>query len=214
MIRINLLPEEFRVRKRGLRISKRWLHVGVPVVGFFLILSLLTLWQRSCLDRLEDEILQTRVEAERQKADLELVQRLAAFKEKVLQRMQAVEQLNRNRTRWIEILTALSQSVPGDMWLVSFKEDKGDQGPRARIQGMSFSLKPIALFMDNLVETQRFSHAQFTRAQRMLIPHGMAYDFEVLADLAAYERKAASLKDSSQEDAKKGKSKKGKNNKS
>jgi Tfp pilus assembly protein PilN len=212
MIRINLLPEEFRVRKRRLRISVRWLYVVAPVVGLFLILSLLTLWQQSRLGRLEDEILQTKAEAERHKADLQLVQELAAVKEKVLQRMQAVEQLNRNRTRWIEILTALSQSVPGDMWLASFKEDRGDGRPRARVQGMSFSLMPIAFFMDNLDETQWFSSSQFTRAHRIFVPHGIAYDFEVLADLMDYERRAVTKKDSPQKDLKK--DKKGKSKKS
>jgi len=208
MIRINLLPDEFRVRKRRVRISVRWLYVAIPVVGFFLILFLLTLWQQSRLGRLEAEILQTRIEAERQKADLKLVRELAAVKEKVLQRMQAVEQLNRNRTRWIEILTSLSQSVPGDMWLASFKEDKGDKGPQARIQGMSFSLMPIAFFMDNLDETRWFSSSQFTRAQRVFVPHGIAYDFEILADLMDYERRAATQQDSLQKDLKKSKKEK------
>lgn len=212
MIRINLLPEEFRVRKRRIRISARWLYVVGPVVGFFLILFALTLWQQSRLGRLDDEILQTRIEAERHKADLRLVQELAAVKEKVLQRMQAVEELNRNRTRWIEILTALSQSVPGDMWLASFMEDIGNGNPRARIQGMSFSLMPIAFFMDNLDESRWFSHSQFTRAHRVFVPHGIAYDFEVLADLMDYERRAAAQKGSPEKDlkkSKKGKSKKG-----
>jgi Tfp pilus assembly protein PilN len=212
MIRINLLPEEFRVRKRRIRISARWLYVVGPVVGFFLILFALTLWQQSRLGRMDDEILQTRAEAERHKADLRLVQELAAVKEKVLQRMQAVEELNRNRTRWIEILTALSQSVPGDMWLASFKEDIGNGNPRARIQGVSFSLMPIAFFMDNLDETQWFSRSQFTRAHRVFVPHGIAYDFEVLADLMDYERRAVAQKDSPKKDlkkGKKGKSKKG-----
>ncbi|MCK4597372.1 hypothetical protein KAU04_05000, partial [bacterium] len=88
MIRINLLPEEFQSRKRKLRISPHWGFVVAAVVGFFLLLSLLTLWQRSNLNRLETEIRQTRVEAERQKADLKLVRELTALKEKILQRMQ------------------------------------------------------------------------------------------------------------------------------
>lgn len=208
MIRINLLPEEFRARKKKLRISLHWKYVAAVVVGFFLIPFLLTLWQKSRLGQLETEIRQTRVEAERQKADLELVQELTALKERILQRMQVVEQLNQNRTRWIEILTALNQSVPGEMWLASFKEERANREPQARIQGKSFSLKPIALFMNNLDETQWFSHPQFTYAQRVSVPDGMAYDFEIIADLFSYERRVSAHQASSEEDLKEGKSKK------
>lgn len=216
MIRINLLPEEFQVRKRKLRISPHWGFVVAAVVGFFLLLSLLTLWQRSQLNRLETEIRQTRVEAERQKADLKLVRELTALKEKILQRMQVVEQLNQNRTRWIEILTALSQSVPEDMWLVTFKEKGTDAAAQAQIQGMCFSLKPIALFMDRMEETEWFSRPRFTFARRVAVPDGMAYDFEVVADLFSYERivfaqetfaEEKNLKE--EEGSKKGKGKKG-----
>ena len=199
MVRINLLPEEFRRRKRKVRISGSWWYAGAVVGGICLIFLALSLWQTWRIDRLETEILKTREEAERQKADLELVKELMALKENILKRMKMVEQLNQNRTRWIDILTALSQSVPEDMWLVSFKESVIGDRPRARIQGMSFSLRPIALFMDRMEETQRFKQAEFTYAQRVPVLEGMAYNFEILVDVFSYPNELTSDRASSDE---------------
>jgi type IV pilus assembly protein PilN len=209
MIRINLLPEEFRPGKRKLRITPRLGYIAAAVAGFFLILFALTLWQRSRLVRVEEQIRQAKIEAERQKADLELVRELTALKERVLKRMQVVEQLNQNRTRWLEILTALSKSVPEDTWLMAFKEDGDSQ---ARIQGLSFSLRPIALFMNNLDETQWFLEPRFTYAQRIPVLDGLAYDFEILAGLFNYEKEAAAA-DSTQASAGKGQGQQGKSEK-
>jgi Tfp pilus assembly protein PilN len=214
MVRINLLPEEFRRRKRKVRISGSWWYAAAVVGGVCLVLMAVTLWQTSRIGRLETEILQTREEAERQKADLELVQELIALKESILKRMKVVEQLNQNRTRWIDILTAMSQSVPEDMWLTSFKESVIGDRSRARIQGMSFSLKPIALFMDRMEETPRFTHPEFTYAQRVPILEGMAYNFEILVDVFSYAKELASDQASSEEDLKgRNDQTKGKNNK-
>lgn len=205
MIRINLLPEEFRARKRKIRVSVNWGYLVAAVVGFFLILFVLTIWQKSRLGRLEKNIYQTRMEAERQKADLELVQELIALKERILKHVQVVEELNQSRTRWMEILTALSSSVPEEMWLVSLRENRVGGNFQAQIQGMSFSLKPIAVLMDNLDETALFSNSQFTYAQRLAVAEGMAYDFEIVADLLSYERKFLSQKTSADGGGVKGK---------
>lgn len=216
MVRINLLPEEFRRRKKKFRLSGTWWYAAAVIGAVCLILIVLTVWQTTRVGRLEKEIIQTREEAERQKADLELVKELMALKESILRRMEVVKQLNRNRTRWIDILTALSESIPEDMWLVSFKESVIEDRSRARIQGMSFSLKPIALFMDGLEETQQFTSPEFTFAQRVVIPEGMAYNFEVLVDVFDRAREPASEQASSEEgepknkeDQKKGKNQKG-----
>jgi Tfp pilus assembly protein PilN len=192
MIRINLLPEEFHVRRKKIRIAPGLGYIAAVVVGLFLIMALLTVWQRSRIGHLDRQIEQVQMEAERQRADLALVERLTELKNKILQRMQAVEKLNRNRTRWIDILTDLSTSIPGDLWLVSFKEEATANGEGARIQGMTFSLKPIALLMDNLEDRKWFLDPQFTYARRIPVPDGMAYDFEILSDLYSYDQPAAS----------------------
>jgi len=188
MIRINLLPEEFHVRKRKLRVSPRASIFVIAFVGICAVIFLLTLWQESRLKALDKDIQQTRMEAERQRADLALVEELTALKERILERMQVVEQLNQNRSRWIEIMTDLSASMPEEMWLTSFKEEQTGQSGQARIQGLTFSLKPIALFMDQLEESHWFKGPQFTYAQRLPVEEGMAYDFEIRAKLSAPRR--------------------------
>ena len=184
MIRINLLPEEFHIHKRKLRVSLRSSFFVAAFVALCAIISLLTLWQRSRLRSLDENIRQTRIEAERQRTDLALVEELTALKERILERMQVVEQLNQNRTRWIDILTDLSSSMPEEMWLMSFKEERAGSNEQARIRGMTFSLKPIATFMDQLGEKDCFQQPQFTYAQRIPVREGMAYDFEIRTKLS------------------------------
>jgi len=185
MIRINLLPEEFHVRKKRLRVSPRWSFFVAGFAVICAVIFLLTLWQGTRVRALDGAIQETRVEAERQRADLALVEELTALKERILERMQVVEQLNQNRTRWIDILTDLSLSMPEDMWLMTFKEERNASSGLARIQGMTFSLKPIALLMDELEESEWFRQPQFTYAQRLPVEEGMAYDFEIRAQLSA-----------------------------
>jgi type IV pilus assembly protein PilN len=185
MIRINLLPEEFHVRRKKLHVSPRASFFVAAFVGLCAVVFLLTLWQGTRLRSLDEAIRKTRMEAERQRADLALVEELTALKERILERMQVVEQLNQNRTRWIDIMTDLSASMPEEMWLTSFKEEQTGNSGQARIQGMTFSLKPIALFMDQLEVSGWFQQPQFTYAQRLPVDEGMAYDFEIRAALSA-----------------------------
>ena len=71
---------------------------------------------------------------------------------------------------------------------MSFKEEQTGNFGQARIQGMTFSLKPIALFIDQLEESHWFQQPQFTYAQRLPVQEGMAYDFEIRAALSAPRR--------------------------
>lgn len=126
MIEINLLPKELRKKSKAFSFSfagKKniaYLAGGGIAVAVFLIGS--TFYQTLKLKNLDSKIQEAQARTEKLKKDIQLVDALTELKDKLLQRMNAIESLDRNRSAWIDILQDLSQRIPEYLWLSAFKE--------------------------------------------------------------------------------------------
>src|SRR4030067_2270266 len=126
MIEINLLPRELRKKAKAFSFSfsgKKnviYLMGGVAAVIVCVIGS--TFYQTVKLKNLDSRMREAKKRTEKLKKDIQLVDALTELKDKIMQRMSAIENLDRNRTAWVDILKDLSSRVPEYLWLSGFKE--------------------------------------------------------------------------------------------
>jgi Tfp pilus assembly protein PilN len=148
-IEINLLPAEYRVHHRTIRVP-RW--VFYPILGLALLGAWLWLWTM---------VLDSQVNAlSKESADLDVkilenrhieqeINELKADRRQVIQKIQALERISVNRARWVRLLEVLSQNMPGYTWLVSI-EERDSAAPVLMIEGRTFSFPDVAEYMAKL----------------------------------------------------------------
>jgi len=146
MIRINLLPKEEKP-SRAVLLWRRifiWTLIGsalVLVVGIGLHIS------RSYeISNLKSDISNAHAEQDKYRKEAEIVTELTKKRKMISQRIQVIEDLDRNRFLRVQLLDELARSVPEYIWLHSFQEAGGS----VNLRGRAFSNLAISRFMDSL----------------------------------------------------------------
>ena len=125
MIKINLLPKGLKKKGKVFAFTKGLIYFLVGGIGLILVLILITIFQGFKIQNLDRKIIQAERKKEELRQTIQLVDALGDLKRKILDRMSAIESLDRNRSAWIEIMEDLSLRVPENVWLSSFKETSG-----------------------------------------------------------------------------------------
>ena len=168
MIRINLLPPEDRRKTRRLKLPSfsgggpkaMWMIAAVVVYAGMLV-AIATLQART-LTGLEEKISLAKEESERLAPQLERIRVLTKEREEVDKRLSIIASLDRERYFRVELLNVVSEKLPPNSWLTSFKETGGTQ---ISIDGVTFSNYLIADLMNNLEKSQRFNNVTLNIAQ-------------------------------------------------
>lgn len=127
MIEINLLPKELKKKTRtfsfiSFKGAKNIVYLAGGGIALVVLVIGSTFYQTLKLRNLDSKMKEAQARTEKLKKDIQLVDALTELKEKLIQRMNAIESLDRNRSAWIDILQDLSQRIPEYLWLSAFKE--------------------------------------------------------------------------------------------
>jgi|GEM_PF-284068 len=123
MIQINLLPKEYRKKSQFLSFKKGTAY-ALAVAGALVVLMLFaTAYQTWKIKSINTKIVEAKERTEKLKKDIQLVDALTEVREKLLQRMTAIENLDKYRTVWIKIMEDLSSRIPAYLWLSGFREE-------------------------------------------------------------------------------------------
>jgi Tfp pilus assembly protein PilN len=131
MIEINLLPKELRKKGKGFVLSKNTLYLLSGGVAVIILMILVTTFQTLKLRGLDKKIMEAQRKKEQLRENIQMVDAISELKNSIIRRMSAIEELDRNRSTWIEVLQDLSDRVPEYVWLSSFKENPKTQ-PRVK----------------------------------------------------------------------------------
>ena len=210
MIEINLLPKELR-KRRGITFKKNTAYfLGVAGV-VILLLFFISIMQGVRLGSLNRKIADAEKRKEELKETIRLVDALSELKNKILQRLSAIESLDKDRSTWIDIMEDISSRVPDHLWLTSFKENpppppaatsvqttqegvadtvETDQveapsslAKTVTIDGYSFSLNSLATFMINLMRSDYFENIELEYIKLAELEKQKAYTFQLTSDL-------------------------------
>lgn len=202
MIQINLLPSEYRRKSGGLGVSKSMVAGVVGLVGVVVVLGGLSYYQRIELSSINADIAKVEAKTKQMHEDIALVDRLVDVKTRILRRMSAIEELDRNREAWVQNLEDLATVIPDFLWLSDFSQ--GGPKPSANrtrnaqpvnadsvaeaqndltLKGYCYTVSSLANFILNLQDSPRFSNVKLDYAKGAIINERRVYDFEVACHL-------------------------------
>jgi Tfp pilus assembly protein PilN len=203
MIEVNLLPREYRKRATPFHLDRKWMYVGGAVCIVFLILVGLTYQKKHQITELDKKITSVRKQRMALNEDIKLIDGLTELKQKLLTRMNAIEELDGNRGMWVSILEDLASRVPEMMWLTGFaeeapKEDKSKKRkPRGgintaqdslpakpvekvtRIEGFAYTLNSIASFIVSMMKSDYLEDVSLAYARQENVGEISAYNFKI-----------------------------------
>ena len=199
-IEINLLPRELRKKTKIVNIDKSITYVA-GLVGILIILFVaISIFQNIKLKAMDVKIAEAQKKTDELKPNIELVDALTQVKDKIMQRMSAIEALDRNRAVWVRVLEDLSKRVPEYLWLSLLKEEESalpkadslkpktptpleSQVRRVTLEGYSYSLNSLASFMIQLMQSQYFANMDLQYVKRAEVKEVKAFSFQLVGDL-------------------------------
>lgn len=213
MIEINLLPKEFRKGGGLVSFDKRFLYIGVAAAIVLLAIGGITIYQKYQISTLDHLIAKAKVEEERYREDLELIDALTVVKEKILERLDAVDRLDQRRDYYVRLMQDLNYRVPEYLWLTGMNEEfrkppkKDNTKPKkeltpeeeaavlaeaemmesfshAKLEGYSFNLSAIGSFLIGLMKSDYFDNIHLGRTVYERTADNVdGYRFEITCDL-------------------------------
>jgi Tfp pilus assembly protein PilN len=122
MIEINLLPKDLRKGKGIFTLKKNTAYLLGGGGIILVLLIFISILQGVKLQSLNRKIAEGQRRKEELKESIRLVDALGELKTKILQRLSAIEALDKDRSTWVDIMEDLSSRVPDYLWLSAFKE--------------------------------------------------------------------------------------------
>ena len=203
-IEINLLPRELRKRRQGISLDKSLtLIVGLAVVLVVAFVGI-NVFQSMKLRVLNNKIAEAQTRAQELRKNIELVDALTDVKDKVLQRMSAIEALDRNRAVWVRVMEDLARRVPDYLWLSLLQEEKpqavavpdsavdsttimsqpsSPAQKRVTMEGYSYSLNGLATFLIELIGSPYFKNMELQYVKRTEVEERKTFTFQLVGDL-------------------------------
>jgi len=203
-IEINLLPRELRKRRQGISLDKSLtLIVGLAVVLAVAFVAV-NLYQSMKLRALNNKIAEAQARAQELRKNIELVDALTDVKDKVLQRMSAIEALDRSRAVWVGVMEDLAERVPDYLWLSLLQEEEAQVAAvpdsavdstaimsqpsspaqkRVTMEGYSYSLNSLASFLIELIGSPYFKNMELQYVKRAEVEERKTFTFQLVGDL-------------------------------
>lgn len=202
MIEINLLPKEFRKKTFDFSLGRTGVYFIGGAVGIIIMLFSITFYQKSQLSELESNIQRAEQRASMLRKDIQVVDALMDVKDKISDRMRAVERLDRHRSAWVSVLQDISYNVPEFIWLGHFsessvkkskkpgdkpKDDKTDQSTgnslfdvrEVTLEGYAFTLNALAKLMINLMRSDYFDEVELVSTEEKKLEGQKVYNFVI-----------------------------------
>jgi len=179
MIRINLLVAREERKKESIR---KEATAFVLVVVLVLAAIGFVQWMSS---RQREELITQIRNSEAELKRLEIIKReikKAKKDKKTLQeKLSIIENLNKNRTRPILIMSILGSKIPDKMWLKSL--DKKDRN--LTLQGIALDDETIADFMKRLQQSEMFTAVELVVTERVTIEKLNLKKFTMICTIGA-----------------------------
>jgi Tfp pilus assembly protein PilN len=194
MIKINLLPKQYQKRSGGFSIGKHGKYAIATVAGVIMMLGTITTYQVLQMNELKEQMKIARMRTQQLQKDIELVDALTDIKQKITNRLEAVERLDRHRSAWVKILEEVAHNVPDFVWLSSFAEtnaagsstvDTSIQAQTApsvkpvEIEGFTFTLNALATFMIKMMRSNYFDEVDMANVEEISFGKQKAYNFKI-----------------------------------
>lgn len=154
-IEINLLPAEYRVHHRRLRIPR---EIVYPLIGLLFLGGFLG-YRTVALENRIGEYRRTIAELEQQIARnrhiKKEIQKLQRDRREVFDKIRGLQRISVNKEKWVRLLEIVSSTLPKWTWINSISERaKSSTVSVLDIKGNTFSFPEVASYMTQLEGTE------------------------------------------------------------
>ncbi len=184
MIRINLMPQDARKKRRGAGFKiDRTKVLPVGAIGLMLLGCTTTMMlQGARLTSLERDVAEARAECEQYKKTIALIDEMVLKEQELNRRLAVVEQLDRNRYKTVRVMDEVARRVPRYMWLTSMKNLAAD---RVAFDGFAFSNLVVSDLMSELDRSNLFADTELSIVKRQEVDGQNAVNFTVTSTVNA-----------------------------
>ncbi|MDR0331018.1 MAG: PilN domain-containing protein [Chitinispirillales bacterium] len=175
-IEINLLPAEYRVRKRSLALPRSIVYPAIILFALAIGMALTTIYLNDKSAQLTEEIAAIEKEIAANKHIQAEINKLREEKQITDQKIRALERISVDREKWVRLLEILSGSRPERTWLVSVKEE----GAKLVLEARTYAFADVAIYMNNLKEAEYIRDVGLVSVEQIQGPQEMkVYKFNV-----------------------------------
>jgi len=182
MIKVNLLPTEFRKKKKVPFFDRYLLYALLLVVLGSIVLWVQSTQQQAEINRLDDEIARAEAEIQRYQKQIKMVEEYRQLRDKIRVRISAIQELDLQRPLMVKTLENCTALVPDFLQLTEFNEVERI----VSIKGQAYNLTAIANLIIGLIKSENFDEIRliFIReiGQRSS-SYGGVYEFELSGNL-------------------------------
>jgi type IV pilus assembly protein PilN len=161
MIKINLLPTK-AARKKESTILQLSIAGGAVVVALIFCFFLNQMMQRK-LDNEQVVINDLNAKLNKLKSVIEKVDEYKREKQDLESKINAIKQLNNQRTGPVRFLEEFSVILPERAWITSFKESE----KAVTLEGVAADGPTVTTFVDNLRGSKFFSNVELLRVEQV-----------------------------------------------
>jgi type IV pilus assembly protein PilN len=159
MIRINLLP--FRAARKRENIRRQISVYGLVVIFLLVVFGYYTIHLKGTVSDLEAKEKQANTELASYKKVLDEIKALESRIKEIKTKLDVIKELEKGKTGPVLLLADVADSIPENkLWLTSYSESKGT----LTLTGTAMDNETVALFMNNLENTERITSVDLTSA--------------------------------------------------
>ncbi len=181
MIKINLLPQEERIKKREFKLPEMsTVYLVAGVVLFFGAIITTAVLQQHKINVLEHKIEVAKEESKKLAPQLAKIKQITKERQEVNRRLDIIASLDRYRYFRVKLLNDISFMIPSNCWLTDITEISQNQ---VNIDGIAFSNYTIADMMSNLETSPLVSSVDLRVAERGRIKERDVMKFSLSANV-------------------------------
>ncbi len=183
-IEINLLPAEYRVHHRRLRIPREIVYPSLILIFVAGALFYKTIAIDNEIGQLKQNISSLEQRIAKERPIKKEIQKLQKDRREIFDKIRGLQRISVNKEKWVRLLEILSYSLPEWMWLNSVSErSQGTNASVLDIKGNTFSFPEVATYMTQLEETEYIRSVDLSSIDESRADENRVYQFSITASI-------------------------------
>jgi len=182
-IEINLLPAEYRIRKRSINIPRSIVYPAVILVVLAMGAGMYTIYMNDREAKLKEEIAIVEKQIQENRHIQTEINQLRQQISITDQKIKALERISVDREKWVRLLEVLSGNLPTFTWLVSVKEETGTPS-KLSLEARTHSFPEVAHYMTRLAENEYIGDVEWKGTEQIQGQDRKIYRFSLVLTLA------------------------------
>jgi Tfp pilus assembly protein PilN len=175
-IEINLLPAEYRIRKRTINISRSIIYPAVVAVALACGAGFYSIYMKNAEAELNDDIQSLEKEIAANAHIQAEINKVREEKKVTEEKINALQRINVNREKWVRLLEVFSGKLPAYTWLMEIKEVPEN---KLAVEARTYSFPEVAHYMSRLEDDEYISSVDLTGIEQINAEGRKAYRFSI-----------------------------------